>query len=454
MKLLLIQTLTDSPEGPIYPIGLSSIAAVLPKHIEVRGFDMNIYKDPYGDMAKAIAEFKPDVVGVSFRNIKVFRPGKHEPTSVELRRMVKAIYDCVGPTVPIIAGGTAFSLYAQQMMEIVPEFTFGICGEGEIAFVKALEQYPGSLKGIPGVMYRDGSQIISQGNGEQPSVPDLPWPRRDLFPMAAYRDFRTSVGVMTKRGCPFRCAHCSDIYLIGGRVRARRPEDIVAELKYLRDEHGVYQFMFSDQEFNVPGKYIKTVLQAMIDAKLGLKWTAYFNPVGLDEELITMFRDAGTDMIGLSPDICDDRMLASLHKGYKMKHLHKANELVKKLNMPIEYNFLLGLPGQTIWSLIKTLWFVVATKIKLGKLFRLHGLFVVPARIYPHTPVAKAALEAGYIKSERELIDPVFSKATIDKSMGRIEGFLTQRAERAITSLVYVLWKAKRLFKPKPAAHS
>lgn len=452
MKLLLVQTQTDSPEGAIYPIGLSSIAAILPKGIEARGFDMNIHTDPYGAMTQAISDFKPDAVGVSFRNIKVARPGKNIRTVDELRQMTRAIYDVVGPAVPIIAGGTAFSLYADQMMEMVPEFTFGICGEGEIAFVKALETYPGPLKGIPGVIYRDGSSIVSQGNGEQPSVPDLPWPRRDLFPVAAYRDFPTSIGVMTKRGCPFRCAHCSDLYLLGGRVRARRPEDIVAELKHLRDEHGVYQFMFSDQEFNVPPKYVKTVLQAMIEANLGLKWTAYFNPVGLDEEMLDMFKAAGTDMIGLSPDICDDRMLRSLHKGYTMKHLHKANDLVKRVKMPITYNFLLGLPGQTILSLIKTMWFIVATKIKLGRLFRLHGLFIVPARIYPHTPVAKQALESGYIKSERELIDPVFSEAWLDSTFFKPLRFLTQRSERAITSFVYFLWKLKRVFKPKPVA--
>ena len=136
MRILLVQSLTEFNQEPIFPLGLCYIAA----HIidETHIFDMNTSKDPYGDLAKELKSRKPDVVGISLRNIKVANPGVHFSSFTPHERAIKVIRETV-PGVLIIVGGSAFSLYAEESMKRLLEIDFGIFGEGEQSFPELLK---------------------------------------------------------------------------------------------------------------------------------------------------------------------------------------------------------------------------------------------------------------------------------------------------------------------------
>lgn len=435
MKILMIQArTTETPEGPIFPIGLASLAAVLKDH-ELRAVDMNTEADPYAAIRAAATEFKPDFVALSIRNIKVCRPGAHESSIDEIRDMTRGIRAAIPAETRFIAGGTGFSLFAERIMRDCPEIDAGICGEGELALPRLLAAWP-ALEGIPGVLYRRDGQVRAQGMADRPDFGALPWPRRDLFPVHIYRRNPAGIGVMTKRGCPFSCIHCSDQYLLGRSMRCRKPADVVAELRDLRDRYGVRQFMFSDQEFNVPPAATKEILRAMIAADLGLVWTAYFTPAGVDAEMLTLMKQAGCAMLNFSPDCCDDRVLKGLKKGITMADVNRVNRLVREVRLPVVYNFMLGLPGEDPLAILRTCWFVVKTKLMLGPLFRLHGLFFVPARIYPHTELRELAVKEGALRPDDDLLVPRF--ATPRSKAVRL-------LDRAVEGLVVSLWKLKRV---------
>ena len=80
MRILLVQAFTALDMELVYPIGLSYLAAHLPEEHEVEIFDNNLVRDqedPYQVLANKVRDFKPDVVGISLRNIKVATPGLH-----------------------------------------------------------------------------------------------------------------------------------------------------------------------------------------------------------------------------------------------------------------------------------------------------------------------------------------------------------------------------------------
>ena len=70
MKILLVQAYLDKqkPEEILFPLGLSYLAAVLTNH-EVLIFDPNTSETPMQELDQTISDFKPDVVGISLRNI-------------------------------------------------------------------------------------------------------------------------------------------------------------------------------------------------------------------------------------------------------------------------------------------------------------------------------------------------------------------------------------------------
>jgi radical SAM superfamily enzyme YgiQ (UPF0313 family) len=432
MKILLIQARTENPEGPIFPLGLGYLASSLPRDLPVQAVDMNVEEDPYQKIENVGKTFRPDIIALSVRNIKVAKPGEHISSGRELQEMAQRIKSLV-PEATIVAGGAGFSLYSEPLMESIPGIDFAVVGEGEYAFRAMVEKFPKPV-GIKGVVHRNGAELVFEGNSVRPDFAKLPWPRRDIFKMEVYKKHPTSVGVMTKRGCPYRCVHCSDIYLLGRRMRLREPEDVVAELKHLREEYDVTQFMFADQTFNVPVDYTKVLLRQMVDADLGMRWTAYFTPEGLDEEMVDLFRRSGCYLLNFSPDCCDDAMLRRLRKGFLMKDLYRANVIAKKIGIPITYNFMMGLPGETLLALLHTLIFTVMTKIQLRKLFQLHGLFIVPVRIYPHTKLKEMAVEDNLIDASDDLLQPRFYRS---------KNTLVNIADRVIFTAISLLWKIK-----------
>ena len=115
MRVLLVQAFTALDMELVYPIGLAYLAAHLDGHA-VSLFDLNLHKDdPWTALRARLAEFRPEVVGISLRNMKVGMPGYQGDDFGPQQETIEVIRAAV-PGVRVIAGGTAFSLYAEAMM--------------------------------------------------------------------------------------------------------------------------------------------------------------------------------------------------------------------------------------------------------------------------------------------------------------------------------------------------
>ena len=74
MRVLLVQAFTALDMELVYPIGLAYLAAHLDGH-EVDIFDLNVHReDPFDRLEEKLRAFKPEVVGISLRNMKVGMP--------------------------------------------------------------------------------------------------------------------------------------------------------------------------------------------------------------------------------------------------------------------------------------------------------------------------------------------------------------------------------------------
>jgi len=89
MKILLIASNTASTPYPIYPLGLSMVAAALRNggH-EVCQFDFLQNNKSMGALCNAIGESTPDIIGVSIRNIDNVKPSKTNKDILMLSRIL------------------------------------------------------------------------------------------------------------------------------------------------------------------------------------------------------------------------------------------------------------------------------------------------------------------------------------------------------------------------------
>ena len=407
MRILLVQAFTALDMELVYPIGLAYLAAHLEGH-EVEIFDLNLHREePFESLSRCLLRFKPEAVGISLRNMKVGMPDKYTDDFQPQQDTIMHIKSVL-PNVVIIAGGTAFSLYAEAMMKRVPAIDFGVWGEAESRFpalLNSLEQ----PQQVLGVYYRDGENICYSGEPPQVDFLSLKRPRRDLVPHEPYlASSFVSVGVQTKRGCALRCVHCSDTFLLGHHVRMRSPTDVVDEIEELVRDYGVREFFFCDQIFNIPVSHSIDICKEIVSRKLDVRWSAWFNEhrKTLPDELMVWLKKAGCHMLSFSPDHVDDRMLKNLDKNFRYEDMLYTVQVAKKHQMDVEYSFFLNSPGEDWRSLAKIFQFLIYARWHLGsKLHPFTLLLMQPIRIYPHTRLAQLAKELNIIDPNDDLIE-------------------------------------------------
>ncbi len=388
--------------------GLAYLAAHLDDH-QVDIFDINLHRDdPYGALGARLEAFQPEVVGISLRNMKVGMPHLHTDDFAPQQETIGFIKKW-SPDIKVLAGGTAFSLYAEAMMSRVPGIDIGVWGEAEERLPILLENLDHPEK-VPGVYYRgaDGEAVYT---GPPPAVDftSLQRPRRDLVGHQPYLESSfVSVGVQAKRGCALRCVHCSDVYLVGHNIRMRPASDVVDEMEEMVHDYGVRQMFFCDQIFNIPVSHAIEICQEIVSRGLEVQWSAWFNEhrKTLPDELMVWLKRAGCGLLSFSPDHVDDRMLKLLDKNFRYEDMLYTVEIARKHGMDVEYSFFLNSPGEDLRSLLSILRFLVHARLRLGKQLRLFTLLMMqPIRIYPHTRLAEMARRAGLITEDHDLIE-------------------------------------------------
>jgi putative variant cofactor biosynthesis B12-binding/radical SAM domain protein 1 len=410
MRVLLVQAFTALDMELVYPLGLAYLAAHLDGH-EVRIFDVNLHRAaPFPALEAELRAFRPTVVGISLRNMKVGMPHLHTDDFQPQQETVQLVKKVL-PDVTIVAGGTAFSLYSEIMMERLPEVDLGVWGEAEHRFPALLAdlEHPERVKGV---YYRRDGAVHYTGRPPGEEWKNLRHPRRDLLSHAPYlASSFVSVGVQAKRGCSLHCIHCSDTFLLGHRVRMRSPTDVVDEIEHLVRDHGVRQLFFCDQIFNIPASHAIAICQEIVARKLDIRWSAWFNEHRntLPDELMVWLKRAGCGLLSFSPDHVDDRMLKNLDKNFRYEDMLYTVQIAKKHGMDVEYSFFLNSPGEDSKSLFAILKFLIHARMELGPQLRLFTLLMMqPIRIYPHTRLFELAKETGLVDKDHVLVEGQF----------------------------------------------
>ena len=402
MKVLLVQSCLGrkSPEIPIFPIGLAYIADYLKGH-DVRVFDLNLCIDPYNDLARKVREMRPNVVGISLRNIDSC-----------LKRNIFYYFKSLQPTVSLIKeidqnikiaiGGAGFSIYARKIMERLREIDFGIYLEGEESFPKLLENM-NSPSNVKGVFYRKSEDVLFTGERGLLDFESMPMPSRELFDLKQYTNTqRPSIGIQTKRGCPLKCAYCTYPFLVGRNMRVRTVESVVDEIEYLIDNFKIKRFMIVDSVFNLPTNHAEEFCREIIRRNLKVQWTAYFELGTFTEELLKLAKEAGCYLFGFAPDAVSDESLKAMGKTFKESDIYKVLRMTRKVEGALFYfEFFCTPPKQDFLGFLKTLkmYFVIHFLF-----FNKGGANLSWIRVEPNTPIHKIAINEGILKEGDTLL--------------------------------------------------
>jgi radical SAM superfamily enzyme YgiQ (UPF0313 family) len=405
MRVLLCQSYLGQGSGEplVFPLGLAYLGALARGSHEVLLWDSNVAEDPLTELASVMEKFDPDIVGVSLRNIDSifsFNKRSYYPPFVAMVRMIKE----KKKSCKLIAGGSGFSLFAEEIMTRNPEIDFGIVSEGEHSFDQLLKnpEHPESVKNL--VFRREGRIVSTQRGFDDFSL--LPVPARDLGDLRKYKNSLYSMGVQSKRGCAFNCAFCPSTYLVGNDCRLRPPKVVVDEIEELVNDYGFSSFFFVDSTFNYPFDHARKICEEIMKRRLDVQWTAEFRPDFTNESFMREAVKSGCSLFSFSPDGASDRALQMLGKTFGVRQVERTSDFVSKINdANVGYSFLYDLPYHNREHAFGLLRLVPRIVSRCGPKLRFVSLTRI--RIYPHTLFHKIALEQGKIGQSTDLLYPV-----------------------------------------------
>lgn len=292
------------------PLGLLTVAGMVPRSWELRLKDLNITSLKDSDLEWA------DMVFISAMIIQ------REGTDEVIRR-AKAL----GTTT--VAGGPLFSIMADEYDDV----DHLILGEAEETFPQFLSDLD---KGAPARVYEPVSR---------PDVSETPLPRWDLI--GRLKDYN-SMPVQFSRGCPFDCEFCDITTLFGRKPRTKSPSQMLKEMNYLYDIGWRGSLFVVDDNFIGNKKAAKTFLKDLAEWSEERQYPFQFfteASVNLadDQELMDLMTAAGFNCVFLGIETPAEESLAECGKTQNQKRdLIEAVQTIQKNGLQVQGGFIVG----------------------------------------------------------------------------------------------------------------
>jgi len=272
--------------------------------------------------------------------------------------------------IPVVMGGPHCFFHHDEAAKHADAVAIG---EGETLIPRILEDLrSGKLQSI----YRAESLHDLRG---------LPLPRHDLLDPRTFARFR-SVAVQTSRGCPYRCAFCSERYYLGEKYRTRPVDDVIEEIRHTKSR----RIHFSDSTFVGKRGHTLQLMEKLVP--LSIQWSTLWNAnMVLDRELMTLAKRSGVIHLNIGVDSINHDTLRSMNKkSTPHGRLKEMIKILRKAEISFSLNFILGWDTDKLEDFRATLEFVQHNKVPVA--------FFNAFSPHRGTPVFEDYLEQGKIR--------------------------------------------------------
>jgi radical SAM superfamily enzyme YgiQ (UPF0313 family) len=297
------------------PLGLLTVAAMLPKDWDVRLCDMNVEALDDDDLRWA------DVVFLS--GMLVQRPWMLE-VAARARAMGKLI----------VAGGPHATATPDAVAPHVDAIVVGEAEDIMPALCEALVDAVEKQSPLPARFQAVG----------RPDLKQLPPPRYDLLDIDAYH----VIGVQWGRGCPFNCEFCDIVELFGRQPRTKTPAQLCRELDALLATGYRGSLFVVDDNFVGNRKETMALLGPLADWMRRHDFPfQIFTEASIDlagcDELIAKMVEAGFDCVFVGIETPSKEALRETHKMQNLAvDLNQAIEKLIRSGLDVMAGFIMG----------------------------------------------------------------------------------------------------------------
>jgi radical SAM superfamily enzyme YgiQ (UPF0313 family) len=296
------------------PLGLLTVAAMLPDHWNRRLLDLNVTT-----LTTSALEWA-DLVFVG-------------AMAVQRESVDRLLARCRDTGVRTVAGGPLFTAEPDAF----PGVDYLVLNEAEVTLPLFLEDLDA---GRPKRVYR---------TAEHPPVDATPAPMWEIADLHRY----ASMSIQYSRGCPFDCEFCNITSLFGHRPRVKTSGQVVAELDSLHAAGWRGRVFFVDDNLIGNKRRLRTeLLPALIEWRRGKRGFQFYTEASInladDPELMAMMVDAGFDTVFVGIETPSDEGLAECSKKHNLNRDLVADvKRIQRAGMEVQGGFIVGFDSDT-----------------------------------------------------------------------------------------------------------
>ena len=357
-------------------LGLAYLGAVSEERgDEVRVFDADVEDQP---LAEFLQEFRPHIVGITANTPQVKQAWR---TAATVKQVLDIPVVLGGPHPSVVSEDLDFESLEQEGVDIV------VRGEGEASWTEICDRVESFLRDQPtfstaalmdpekgiwedvlGISYKTSDGQLHR-NPDRPPLKDLdslPWPAYHLFRMERYTNLQPatdhvdgarSFSILTSRGCPYRCAFCSQS-VMPIKWRARSPENVLEEWRHLVRDLGAEEIGVLDDSANIRVDRLQKLADLLIANRLNHVPWIFVNGIRANlatRELLAKLKQAGLKRTAFGVESGDPDILASVDKRVDHDTIREAFKNAKAVGLETIGFFIIGLPGETRETMQRTI---------------------------------------------------------------------------------------------------
>jgi anaerobic magnesium-protoporphyrin IX monomethyl ester cyclase len=334
----------------VYPnLSLAYVASAL-EHAghSVRFIDANALRLSKEQIVARVKRYQPDIMAFTINTYMIHQALK----------WINYIKEHV--PVPVIVGGAHLSLYPKETFDAHKTFDYGIIGEAEETAIELLDNLEKGkdLHEVDSIIFRDenGKTVINGKGRKMKDLDGLPFPARHLLPNDKYFEVitqRKNFTIMaTSRGCPYSCIYCESRL---SKFRGRSAVDVADEIEECYHDYDVREIDIFDPLFTTQKKRVMEICAELQSRKLDVDWAVRSRVDRIDAEMVKEMKKAGCARIYYGIETGSQELMDKLQKGVNKDQVRKAISVTKKAGINAFGYFMIGLPGETMASIQKTI---------------------------------------------------------------------------------------------------